>query len=144
MFVVSDAGYVNGLDQDRGYPLWTDLHLKGQLSGKMQIGDQTIFQPTTTGLWAIDLTNGQMRWTIPGGRKVLAVMGEVVYVLTTDKNMLLVNEVTGDVLLTVSMAPYDLFVSNVKIPAIYAGTADGRVYCLRPLDAPRLDPAMLK
>ena len=142
-FVTSDAGVINGLD-NRGYPLWPGLHVKEQLTGKMQVGEQTIFQPTTEGLWAVDLTNGKLRWMIKGGQKVLAVMGEIVYVLAADKNMLLVNEVTGDVLFKVSMQRYDLFAANVKIPAIYAGTADGRVICLRQLDAPRLDPEMLK
>ncbi len=143
-FVTSDAGYINALDQNSGYPLWPALRIKGQLVGKMQIGEQTIFQPTTAGLWAVDLTNGQLRWTIPGGRKVLAIMDEVVYVLTADKNMLLVNEVTGDILFKVSMEPYEFFAENVKVPAIYAGTADGRVSCLRQLSAMRLDYEMFK
>jgi len=44
-FVASEDGNINGLDQ-RGYPLWTDFNVKPQLTGKMQVGEQTIFQPT--------------------------------------------------------------------------------------------------
>lgn len=136
-FVASDDGNINGLDQ-RGYPLWADVHAKALPVGKMQIGKKTIFQPVTTGLCAVDLTDGQLRWTIRGGRKVLAVMDGVVYILTADRKMLLVNEVTGGVLFTVSMEFYDFFAANTTIPAIYAGTADGRLCCIRQLNAPKL------
>ncbi|MCK5113282.1 MAG: PQQ-like beta-propeller repeat protein [Phycisphaerae bacterium] len=143
-FVATDEGYLNALDPDSGNSLWKALHIKGQPNGGMTVGDQTIFQPTTAGLYAVDLTTGQQRWVLKGGKAVLAVMGEIVYVLTNDKNMLLVNEVTGDVLFTVPMDIYDFCVVNVKVPGIYAVTADGRVTCIRQMDAPKLTPEMLK
>ena len=81
---------------------------------------------------------------MPDGRRVLAVIDEDVYVLDKNKILHVVNETTGEIKVSVSLADFDLFVRNTTAPALFIGTKDGQLRCLRPIDAEPLTAEMLR
>jgi len=128
-----------------GSPLWPPVICKGPLRDAVQVGEQTIFQyARDDGFYAINITNGQQRWRLPEGRKVLALMDGDVYLQDAGRNLLIVDEVLGKVKASVPLTGLDILVPNLKAAAIYAGTSDGKVLCIRPLSAGRLTPEMLR
>jgi len=94
-------------------------------------------------LYAVNVTNGDVRWKLPAGRDVLAIIDDVVYVLDAEKKLHLVNEITGKVDVVVPLAGFDFYARNTTTPAIYTATRSGHIFCLRPIKAGRLTAEML-
>ncbi|MBN1942972.1 MAG: PQQ-binding-like beta-propeller repeat protein [Phycisphaerae bacterium] len=127
-----------------GKTLWPAVVVKGAVGGPMQMGEKTLFQYIRRdGLYAINVTNGDVRWKLPAGRRVLAILDGVVYVLDAKKNLRLVNEITGKTSVVVPLGGFDFYADNTTAPAIYTATRAGQVFCLRPAKAGRLTAEML-
>jgi outer membrane protein assembly factor BamB len=136
---------VRAHDAISGVKLWEPVYVDGVIADAMQLSSTTIYQHARgDGLYAINLTSGEVRWHRPGGRKVLAVMDGQAYVLDTDENLHVMNEITGEITATVPMAGFDFFAANTQSPAIYAATRSGQIYCIRKSEAGRLTAEMLQ
>ncbi|NBB74536.1 MAG: PQQ-binding-like beta-propeller repeat protein [Bacteroidetes bacterium] len=136
---------VRAHDAISGLKLWEPVYVDGVIEDGMQLSGTTLYQHARgDGLYAINLTNGEVRWHRPGGWMVLAVMDGQAYVLDTDANLHVMNEITGEVTASVPMARFDFFVPNTQSPAIYAATRSGQIYCIRKSDAGRLTAEMLQ
>ncbi len=121
----------------QGDPLWeTPFACEGPLRDAVQVGANTVFQYARQDkFYAIRLTDGSQRWTAPEGRRILAVMDGEVYLLDDEKNLQIRDEVTGQKRTTVDLRGFAVFADNVSDSAVFVATRDGRVSCIRNLDA---------
>jgi outer membrane protein assembly factor BamB len=120
----------------------------GPLFDDVQVSENTVFQYARGDrLHAINPANGQQRWAMPEGRRVLASIagedGPTAYVVGDRKQLLVVDEILGKVRASIPLTGCDLFADNTTAPAMYMTGRDGHVYCLRPLGAERLTAASL-
>jgi len=151
-FVVDERGcFVPGQDHClyalhnlTGEELWT-FRTRRPLRSPVQVGRRTAFQYVEGDrFYAINLANGRKRWDLPDGRMVLGADGNSVFVLTADRNLLVVDETLGRATVSVPMTGLELFVANAEKPVIYAAARDGRFVCIRPRGSGHLSPAALK
>jgi len=83
--------------------------------------------------YAIDLVTGQRaKWTLPNGTMVLSEIGNTAYVLDDAGALMVVDAAIGTVKTVVPLTGLDVFVPNTSTPAIFAGSRDGLICCLRP------------
>jgi len=144
LFLACNDHRIHGFNPYTGVELWPAVVVKGDVGGPMQMGEKTLFQYIADdGLYAVNVTNGEVRWKLPAGRAVLAILDDVVYVLDAEKKLHLVNEITGKETAVVPFAGFDFYALNTAAPAIYTATRAGQVYCLRPTNAGRLTAEML-
>ena len=130
-FVPCEDNRLYGLDPLNGGELWTFM-CEGPLRQPVQVAARTVFQYASgDGLYAIDLVNGTTRWHMPEGRRLLAVMNRAAYVLDERGQLVVVDEILGEVKRTLALTGFDLLADNVRAPAIYGASKDGRVFCLR-------------
>lgn len=146
LFVPCEDNRLYAYDRSTGRPLWSPLVCQGPLREPVQASAQSLFQHVLRDrFYAADVATGTTRWTLPTGQKVLAMISEAgsskACVLDADNNLLVVDEVLGQTDATVPMTGLDLFVGNTATAAIYAGTANGHLVCIRPRSAGRLMPA---
>jgi len=127
-----------------GERLWRFV-CEGPLRDPVQVGRNTVFQfARRDKFYAINPLSGEPRWSMPDGRLVLAVAGTDVYLLGNGRTLFLIDEILGKVRTSVPMTGFDLFVGNATAAVIYTARRDGRIFCLRPLDAGHLKPEMLR
>jgi len=144
-FVPCDDGRLYAFDAIAGRKLWDPFLCQGPLRDPVQVAQNTIFQfARGDRFYAINLVNGSRRWDMPEGRLVLGVMNGVVYVLDNTRTLRVVDEMLGKVQTAVPMTGFDLFLGNTTAPAIYTATADGHLFCIRPISAGHLTTAMLR
>lgn len=116
--------------------LWEPVIVEGDLVDPIQVGEKTLFQHAVPSrLYAVDVETGETRWQMPRGREVLAVRDETVYVRDDARYLKVVDEPTGRVRVSLPLAGMELFVPNVETDAIYAASAAGHVFCIRPAEA---------
>ena len=151
-FHVDDRGLFVGCEDSRlyamepgtGLPLWEPFITNGPLRTPVQVGDNTLFQYAEADrFYALGVSDGKQRWTHDRARTVLASMNQHVYVRDAANRLLVINEFTGSVRHIVPLTGLTIFAPNVKAPAIYAATDDGRVVCIRHARAGHLKPEML-
>jgi outer membrane protein assembly factor BamB len=139
IFLACEDGKFYGLNSDSGSRLWEPIPLEGVVEHPVQMAGQTAFQATRGGgLYAINFANGQVRWKKKDARKVLALIDGVVHVLDKSGNLMLVNELTGEVSRTLPLGGFDLYLANTSAPAIYVATRQGKIACIRREEAGRL------
>jgi outer membrane protein assembly factor BamB len=118
---------------------------KGLLRHSVQVGEKTVFQRAEEDkLYAINLVDGQQRWSMAEGLQVLAAVGTDVYVRATGGRLLQVDEVLGTTKASATLGGLNLFAGNATEPMIFAGTGAGKVVCLKPFAAGQVTPQMLK
>ncbi len=143
-YITCQDGRVYALNSNSGEEVWSPVQTQGLPQGKIVVEKTTAFQYSKgAGLCAINLADGKLRWTLPTGKKVLAVMGEDVCVIDARKNLLVVNLQTGQVSHSVPLQKYDIFATNAAASAIYAVTYSGKACCIRKTSAGRLTVEML-
>jgi outer membrane protein assembly factor BamB len=132
-YVACDDMRIYAFDPDSGEKLWEQpFTCRGPARQGIQISEQTAFQYAENDrLYAIHLFTGEKRWDMVDGRSVLAVMDQNVYVLDKDRNLVVVDEMTGEVTTTIDMSNFDLFVPNTTTPAIFVGQRGGEMRCIR-------------
>ncbi len=140
-FVGSQDGYVYAYGPSSGKRRWEPFACNTPLVDALQLGRNSVFQYARgDGLYAIDVATGRLRWKMPEARIVLGVaQDDSVYLLDQSRNLRIVDGMLGKVKTTVPLTGFDLFVSNAKLPAVFVATSDGRIFCIRPKGAPRLD-----
>ena len=128
-----------------GAELWRPFVCQGPLRDPVQVGLTSVFQYASQDkFYAVNLASGRLRWATPAGRLVLAVLDGNVHLLDSDLNLLIIDEIRGDIVSALPMTGFNLFVGNAMNPVIYAGTHGGRLVCIRPLGDGHLTPEMFK
>jgi outer membrane protein assembly factor BamB len=136
---------IRGHEPMTGLKLWEPVYVEGTIDGPMQLSQNTLYQYARgDGLYAINFVTGELRWKLPKGRKVLAVMDGMAYIIDENKTLHVTNEITGEVVATALLREFDYFVGNTTAPAIYAATRHGQFFCIRKQDAGRLTPEMMQ
>jgi outer membrane protein assembly factor BamB len=147
-FVPCEDNRLYAFDRLTGKPLWPPFICQGPLRDTPQVGENTIFQRTTSDrLYAVNVANGAQRWMMPTGRFALAVIRDKasqVYLLDGSNTLRVVEELTGTEIASLPMIGYSVYVPNVTTPAIYAASRGGRVVCIRPRGAEPLTSEKLK
>lgn len=144
-YIACQDGRIYAFGAARGQKNWQPLSINGTPGGPLLIAESTIFEYSRGGgISAVNIANGKLRWNIPTGRDILAVMDDNVYVIDTDKNLQVANAITGKISQTIPMKKNKFFATNINAPAIYAATSKGEVCCIRKLGAARLTVEMLK
>lgn len=148
--VVNDKGCFVPCDDNRlyafhpasGLSMWKMPFICGTpLRQPPQVGQKTVFQYAQGDqFYAINLTNGLVRWSSPSAIAVLGVVDSDIYLLGQDNNLHVADEILGTVKLTLPLAGFDRYVANITSSAIYVGNGSGRVACIRPLSAGYLKP----
>jgi outer membrane protein assembly factor BamB len=138
-FVACEDNRLYAYDRLTGKPLWPPVICQGPLRDAPQVGETTIFQRATQDqFYAIDAAKGTQRWALPEGQKVLAVVRNEtshVYLLDQANTLRVIEEITGVHVASQPMTGYEVYASNVTVPAIFAASRNGRVVCLRPRGA---------
>jgi hypothetical protein len=129
-----------------GTRLWEPVQCKAALDSPVQTGSSSIFQAdAAANFYAIDIATGGIRWTSPGLKQVLGLMGGNVYILNSRGQLEVRDELGGDLKDTVSMAGFDKFVAGTSGTAMFAANSgSGQVVCIRPLSAGHLTADMLR
>ncbi len=133
----------------RGGKLWSRGHFvcQGPLTRAVQVSENTVFQyADDDGFYAININNGRKRWDLRDypPTKVVAMADGEVYLFVAGGQMLVVNEMSGEVKHSLVMSGMDIFTSNTDAPAIYAARRDGKIFCIRLRKAGQLTAEMLR
>jgi outer membrane protein assembly factor BamB len=145
-FVPCEDNFLYAFSPELTQRLWDHpFACRGPLRQGVQVGERTVFQRADRDrLYAINVMDGQERWSLPEGLDVLAVAGGDVYVRAAGNRLLQVDEILGTVKASASLGSYDLFAPNATDGSIYAAWRGGRLACLRPLSAGRVTLEMLR
>ena len=132
-YVACDDMRVYAFDPLSGQYLWEQpFTCRGPGKRPIQVSDQTVFHYAENDrLYAIHLFTGEKRWDMIDGRQVLAVIEQDVYVLDKNRQVHVVDEMSGEVSATIDLSDYDLFVPNTTTPAIFVGQRGGLLRCIR-------------
>ncbi len=104
-----------------------------------------VYQPVPrSGMFAIDAEYGDVLWTLPRGRQVVARNGGQVCVLTEDNALVAVDTKTGKTAGKADLATPILAAANRDDAAIYLVTPMGQLFCARPIGDKSLTPADLE
>jgi outer membrane protein assembly factor BamB len=99
------------------------------------------------GLAAVEVAVGaerRVRWVVPGGRMLLALEGSQAFVLKTDQSVAVVGLEDGQVRAVILAPGFTLGAPEMREPAIYLASRDGRVFCARPRSVPLVQPEDLR
>jgi len=147
-FVPCEDNRLYAYDRLTGRPLWEPLVCQGPLRDPVAVARDTIFQfARRDRFYALDRRTGKVRWNRKDARIVLAAVKgheDLVYLLDKDGDLLITDEMTGKVVLSLPMTGYDLFVRNASAPAIFAANRTGHIVCVRPKGAAMLTAEILR
>jgi outer membrane protein assembly factor BamB len=146
LFVPCEDNRLYAYHRSTGAALWPPVVCQGPLRQAVQAGAETLFQYSVRDrFYAADIATGGVRWTLPDGRQVLAVLkdrgGSKVCLLGAGRDLMIVDEILGRVEASVALSGLDVFLGNTSAPAIYAASRDGHLVCIRSASAGRLLPA---
>ncbi len=138
-FVPSEDGKLYAFHAYSGEPLWVPFACRGPLTTPTQVGQAKVYQYADGDkFYAIDIVTGAEMWSSEAARTVLAIMEGNIYLRDRQGRLLIADTDTGKVTRAVPMSQLPLVVPNTTASAIYAATADGKLFCLRPVSAGRL------
>jgi outer membrane protein assembly factor BamB len=146
VFVADTFGRVYAYEPYVGTPLWDyPLVTNGQCYSPTQLGDNSVFQYSRDDqFYAIDITRGEPRWTMKEGRKVLALIDQMVYLLDDQGYLRLVNEMTGEQQARLPLTGFDLHAANVSGSGAFVANSDGKIALIRPQGAAYLTEEALR
>lgn len=144
LFLATGDGRIYGLDEETGMTLWEPIQTTGLIETAPQKTDRTLFQASRgDGFYAIDIASGSIRWKLKGGKKIVAVMGQDVYVMDDGGTIIPINEITGEAGESFRLGKA-LLAANTAVDAIYAVTPEGKIFCIRAEDVSPLTLEMLQ
>jgi len=147
-FVPCEDNRLYAYDRLTGRPLWEPLVCQGPLRDPVAVAQDTVFQfARQDRFYAVDRHTGKTRWDMKDARVVLAAVkgrDDQVYLLDKDGDLLIADEMTGEIILSLPMTGYDLFVQNASAPAIFAASKTGHIVCIRPKGAGALTAEILR
>lgn len=153
-FHVDDRGCFVPCEDNRIYAydrldlaeLWEPFVCEGPLRTPVQVGQITLFQYAEGDkFYAINLSDGTLRWSLPAKHKVVGMVNNDVYLVDDRGNLRVMDQVMGpeSTKTSVPMTGMELFASNITAPAVYTATRDGKLFCIRSITDGHLTPEML-
>ncbi len=121
-----------------GLPLKRQLVWKYQTAGMLdrepRITQQVVYQYVPAkGVTAIDKQSGQFMWSVPGGVDLLAEAKDRAYVITKDRKLVVMDNLTAKKLYSVNFAEVTRHTANITDSKIYIADEHGRIACLQPV-----------
>ena len=131
MIVATEAGYVYGLETDRGTQLWRAV-LGGRVeTPAMVVGSQVFVGTDDVSLHALDAATGDNLWSAPGVDRFLAASDTKVYALGSTGNLAAIDKSTGETQLLNGGMRYMTAVPNLTSSRVYLVSPDGLIQCLQ-------------
>ena len=144
-FVGCEDQCIYGFELATGKPLWDRVYCSGPLSSPVQVSRNSLFQYASGDkFYAVNLSTGKIRWTLPQARSAAAVIKGTAYLTDSYRNLLLVDEVLGEVKATIPMPGLDMVAGNTTSSCIYGASKNGLLVCIRLKTAGHLTAEMLK
>lgn len=143
-FVPSEDYQLYAFDLGMTAELW-HFRAQGPLLQAVQVGKRSCFQYAANDrFYCIDVASGKSRWESPAGRLVLASTEPDIMLLTQNRHLQVIDEMTGQVKADLPLTGLEVFAANSTAPAAYAASKPGALVCIRPVGAPALTAEMLK
>ena len=122
-----------------GLPLKRQLIWKYQSDGVLdrepRVTQQVVYQHVPgKGLTAIDKQSGQFMWSVPGGVDLLAEAKDKAYVITNDRKLVVMDNLSTKKLYSVNFAEVSRHTANITDSKIYIADERGRLACLQPVN----------
>ncbi len=121
-----------------GLPLKRQLVWKYQTAGVLdkepRVTPQVVYQNVPVkGLTAIDKQSGQFMWSVPGGVDLLAEAKDRAYVITKNRKLVVMDNLSAKKLYSVNFAEVTRHTANITDSKIYIADERGRIACLQPV-----------
>ena len=106
----------------------------GVLDREPRITQQVVYQNVPgKGLTAIDKQSGQFMWSVPGGVDLLSEAEDRAYVITKNRNLVVMDNLSAKKLYSVNFAEVTRHTANITDSKIYIADENGRIACLQPV-----------
>ncbi|MCB9857897.1 MAG: PQQ-binding-like beta-propeller repeat protein [Phycisphaerales bacterium] len=126
-----------------GDRIWQQRFDEAPVVAPIVSGD-LVFQRTSSGLYAVNIEDGEVKWNRPGSSGFLARMDDEAYLWeSATRRIVRVKVEDGKEVAAIDVPSADYALANVENQLVILGTQMGRLTCLRPKDAPYLKPAQL-
>ena len=137
LFLASKDTYVYRVDMV-GLPLKRQFVWKYQTAGVLdrepRVTQQVVYQNVPgKGLTAIDKQSGQFMWSVPGGVDLLAEAKDRAYVITKNRTLVVMDNLSAKKLYSVNFAEVTRHTANITDSKIYIADERGRIACLQPI-----------
>lgn len=121
-----------------GLPLKRQLVWKYQTDGVLdrepRVTQKVVYQYVPTkGVTAIDKQSGQFMWSVPGGVDLLAEAKGMAYVITKNRQLVVMDNLSAKKLYSVNFAEVTRYTANITDSKIYIADEHGRIACLQPV-----------
>ncbi len=144
-FVGAEDNKIYAFGSATGQNLWKPFICEGQIRTPVQISQNSVFAYAQDDqFYALNLVNGRLRWAMPAGRKVVAVIDGKVYLIGPNQRLFVVDEMLGTVAYGLNLSGMDFLAENTSAPAIYGVNASGQIRCVRTTDAEYITEEFLK
>lgn len=122
-----------------GLPEKTQLVWKYQTAGVLEkaprVTREVVYQCVPRkALTAIDKENGTFLWSVPGGVDLLAEARDRAYVITNNRTLVVMDNLSTKRLYSVNFAGVSLYAANLADSKIYVADERGRIACLQPVE----------
>jgi len=98
------------------------------------VTQQVVYQSVPRkGLTAIDKQSGQFMWSVPGGVDLLAEAKDRAYVITKNRTLVVMDNLSSKKLYSVNFAEVTRHTANITDSKIYIADEHGRIACLEPV-----------
>ncbi len=121
-----------------GLPLRRQLIWKYQTAGVLdrepRVTQEVVYQYVPAkGVTAIGKQSGQFIWSVPGGVDLLAEAKGRAYVITRDRKLVVMDNLSAKKLYSVNFAEVTRHTANTTDSKIYIADEHGRIACLQPV-----------
>ncbi len=122
-----------------GLPLRKQLAWKYQTAGILDKAPRVtrgiVYQHVPgKGVTAIDKGDGTPLWSVPGGVDLLAEAKDKAYVITKNRTLVVMDNVSAKRLYSVNFAQVSRYAANITDSKIYIADEQGRIACLQPVE----------
>ncbi len=122
-----------------GLPLRKQLAWKYQTAGILdkapRVTRGVVYQHVPgKGVTAIDKGGGTPLWSVPGGVDLLAEDKDKAYVITKNRTLVVMDNVSAKRLYSVNFAQVSKYAANITDSKIYIADERGRIACLQPVE----------
>ncbi len=133
MFVGCDDSRVYALSMDPRTNFWERPFVcQGPVRQAIQLTENTVFAAAVNDkFYAINLVNGQQRWSMDGPGRVAAVFGADVYIVAGN-SIVVADEMLGKTKGHMSLENLNIVASGTGSKGIWTASPGGRLVCLRP------------
>jgi len=122
-----------------GLPLKRQLIWKYQTAAVLnkapRVTQEVVYQSVRgKGLTAIDKESGKFMWAVPGGVDLLAQDKGRAYVITKNRTLVVMDNISAKKLYSVNFAQVSRYTANIADSKIYVADKQGWIACLQPVE----------